>query len=59
MQYHKKQIIETKNGEKFSLGQEAPCITALLIKYAVQLLEEAVFVSDKSGITFKVIRGAV
>jgi len=59
MQYHKKQLIGTKIGERCSLGQEAPCITALLIKYSIPLLKEALFVSDKSGITFKVIHGAV
>jgi len=41
------------------VGQEAPCKLALLIKYSIPLLKEAVFVSDKSGIKFKIICGPV
>jgi hypothetical protein len=59
MQYHKRQITGTKIGQRCSLGQEAPCIPTLLIKYSIPLLKEAAFVSDKSVMTFKVIRGAV
>jgi len=59
LQYHGKQIIGTTIRERCSLGQEAPCLPALLIKYPIPILKEAAFVSDESGIVFKILCGAV